>query len=522
MAGSSRRRLAVALALLSGAGLAFSGCAPRAPERVRLLVIGIDGGDWEAIEELWRRGRLPQLRALAERGVATRLGSAYGKSPVIWTTMATGVGPDRHGIDDFVVATDRGDLPVSSSLRRVPALWSMLSSAGLRTGVVSWWATWPAEEIAGAVLSDRAVSGSGLAPVGRRASPESLDASLADWLERALADRDLGFDRVGVGARDRLSVMLGRHWVEREDLDLALVYLRSIDVVSHLQWKYFEPDRFGIPEAERARAGDPVAEVYEATDRAIGLLVESAGPEWDVLVVSDHGFAPMAPEQLRVQLDFDRVLERLGFLRRGAAGGVDVASSRVYTHSSWAGEQVKRLRRGGVAGATLRDDLAAALARVRWGDGAETFRVREPRARERRAGADLVVRVLHPQTSERLTLDGEGLDGVIGLISRQSGTHHRDTPGVLFAAGPHVDPAASLDGVRIHDFAPTVLWALGLPVAEDFVGVARRDLFTEELRRRRPELTIASWGERESGAPDESAIDQEILDGLRALGYLDR
>ena len=45
-------------------------------------------------------------------------------------------------------------LPVTSQMRKVKALWNILSDAGKRTDVVGWWATWPAETINGTIVSD--------------------------------------------------------------------------------------------------------------------------------------------------------------------------------------------------------------------------------------------------------------------------------------------------------------------------------------------------------------------------------
>jgi hypothetical protein len=85
-------------------------------------VVGVDGADWAVIEELWRQERLPVLRGLARDGSRAVLKTSWASSPVIWSTVATGVLPSVHGISGFVDATDRGDVPVSSTMRRVPAM----------------------------------------------------------------------------------------------------------------------------------------------------------------------------------------------------------------------------------------------------------------------------------------------------------------------------------------------------------------------------------------------------------------
>src|SRR5215207_4081029 len=160
MAGAGRRRLALLLAALALLAVALGGCrreVASAGRRPPLIVIGIDGGDWKVIRHLWSEGKLPNLKAIADRGVAATLRTAYNSSPVIWTTIATGVSPTVHGITDFVVATPRGDVPISSAVRKVPALWNMLSRTGRRVAVLGWWGSWPAEKVDGVVFSDRAL-----------------------------------------------------------------------------------------------------------------------------------------------------------------------------------------------------------------------------------------------------------------------------------------------------------------------------------------------------------------------------
>ena len=131
------------LAVLGGAWIAARSF-PSGPEKPRpLVVVGIDGAEWDVVEQLWAEGKLPHLKAIAERGVTEVLRTRYGSSPVIWTTIATGRESRVHGITGFTVPTAEGEVPVGSTLRRVPALWNMASTAGLRVAVVSWWASWP-------------------------------------------------------------------------------------------------------------------------------------------------------------------------------------------------------------------------------------------------------------------------------------------------------------------------------------------------------------------------------------------
>jgi len=127
----------------------------------KIILIGIDGADWKVMLPLVKEGMLPNIASLMERGVSAWCRTFKpAKSPVIWTSIATGVGPEKHGIVDYDVVVDPEKglvVPVTSNARKVNALWNILSEAGLRVGVVGWWASWPAEEVNGFIISDHDV-----------------------------------------------------------------------------------------------------------------------------------------------------------------------------------------------------------------------------------------------------------------------------------------------------------------------------------------------------------------------------
>lgn len=514
----ARLLLLLALALLS--------CGPESgTERPRWVVIGIDGAERTVIERLWSEGKLPALRELVERGVTTGLATDYGISPVIWTTVATGVEPEVHGITGFAIPTPSGDAPVSSTLRRAPALWNMLTAARRRVSVVSWWATWPAESIAGVMVSDRAGMG-----IPDAISPPEMEPTWDAWA--AAADAEPNPFPGETAERDHRTAAAAAR-LAADDWDLVMAYFRAVDVVSHRAWKGWEPERF--PEQDPAQAAALRAEVvgaYEATDAAIGRIVRAAGPQRNVMVLSDHGFHAQVPETNRVAVDLDQVLTRLGYQERTAEGGLRWSATRLYTYETPPFRQLKKVRcalagrePGGTldaaACATARRQLAADLGRLTYAGGRQALGVRDATDEEREAGADFTVVVSLRDPSTRLHLDGRPWDGLEARLSRLSGTHSRRHAGIFLAAGPDVDRAAEPRGISIHDIAPTLLYGLGLPVAEDFAGRAWLELFTERVRRTRPLRTVATWGRSAGGEAAVSTADEEMLEALRALGYIE-
>jgi arylsulfatase A-like enzyme len=80
----------------------------------------------------------------------------------------------------------------------------------------------------------------------------------------------------------------------------------------------------------------------------------------------------------------------------------------------------------------------------------------------------------------------------------------------------------ALDGAHLIDVAPTILYALGLPVPEDMDGRVLIEVFTQEhlaanpVRQRSPSTALPAVAKH----ADEKA-DAIIAERLRALGYLD-
>jgi hypothetical protein len=95
--------------------------------------------------------------------------------------------------------------------------------------------------------------------------------------------------------------------------------------------------------------------------------------------------------------------------------------------------------------------------------------------------------------------------------------------GVLFLRGPGIRKGGRLKDPRLFDIAPTILHAMGQPVAEDMDGTVLRDAYEPAYLKRHPVRTITTYegSERRAGAPSSHKSDEEILDDLRTLGYID-
>ncbi|MGZ7031676.1 MAG: alkaline phosphatase family protein, partial [Thermoanaerobaculia bacterium] len=132
------------------------GCA-RPPEK-KVLFIGLDGADWQLLDRYIADGTMPNLGKLVARGERRVLLTQHPPlSPLVWTSMMTGVSPLEHRILDFTRFNPitRVKEPITSDERAVPAIWNMAAQQKKRAAVFGLWATYPAEAIDGTIVSDR-------------------------------------------------------------------------------------------------------------------------------------------------------------------------------------------------------------------------------------------------------------------------------------------------------------------------------------------------------------------------------
>lgn len=296
---------------------------PRRAEGSRHPVIwlGLDGLDREILDRLSARGLLPNWTRLAAEGYSSALTSFVPiLSPVIWTTVATGVGPDVHRVLDFQEVDPKTGLkvPISGLSRAVPAVWNLASAAGRKVGVVGWWASHPAEEVNGFFVSDHASpilfdrpSFSGVA------YPAALEAGVAQIVEReghptpADLARFVGLPAAEIArildsgadadnrvvalsrivAATRVHQRAARELYDKNLPDLLMLYIEGTDEIGHEFAPFTEPRLPCVSDGEVALYHGAVETYYAMADQILGQWMRRAAEDRATLIVhSDHGF----------------------------------------------------------------------------------------------------------------------------------------------------------------------------------------------------------------------------------------
>ena len=290
-----------------------------------VIFVGLDGADWELLDEYAASGVMPNLAALVAEGAGGELETIQPPlSPLVWTTMMTGVSPLAHGILDFTRFNPQSGQkePITSDERREPAIWNMASAAGKRVGVLGLWATYPAEPVNGLVVSDRLFSFlfEEKEPPPGVVFPASQETRAREVLRRVeesvgLADMRAFLPWLGeaeyrqhvtsddpyghpISALRRILVEtrvydeLARTFLASDRPDLAIVYLEGTDTIGHVFAPYAPPRQAGIAveDYERYHA---VPDIYfRQVDSLLGeyrRLARAAGAI--LMIASDHGFA---------------------------------------------------------------------------------------------------------------------------------------------------------------------------------------------------------------------------------------
>ena len=513
---------------------------PRRPARP-LLVIGWDAATPELVEPWMADGTLPHLATLARRGTSCRLRSLiHPLSPAAWTSAFTGLNPGRHGVWDFGqrVPGSYEMEPAGAHLRSGATLWDVAGECGLRSVVINVPLSSPATEVKGLF-----VPGVGAASLEGATRPRSLAARIEEEVPgyridaNAWAHLDPAAFLAEVEAMAVARAALAERLLVSERPDLMVCVFVSPDRIQHAFWKqvclpWSPPDRASW------RFADAVRDCYRQLDSALGRLLEAAGPDAAVLVVSDHGFGDLdgdlflngALEEmglLTVRRPPRRLVDRL--LRRPAPGAsladVDWPRTRAFSAGLFGniwlnlrGREPRGQVEPGPEAEELLDRITDRLLELRAPD-------RGPLVRAVFRGADLFWGyrceaapdlVVVPTDYRYMTRAGREIGPPGQLVAepavRHTGNHRMD--GILVAGGPGVAGGHNPGLQRLLDLTPTALALLGIEVPRGLDGRPMTDLlscevgWTDEL----------PWREPGGRAPDNAALASQ----LEGLGYLAR
>jgi len=547
----------------------------------KLLIIGLDAATFHLLKPWAEEGRLPNLARFLSDGAWGILHSTLPPcSPPAWCSFATGMNPGQHGVLGFHQFLPHAYEPylMNGSSRRGATFWEVAGQHGIRGGILNLPFTFPPRPFNGFMVSGMLTPRMG----PRMASPPEVYHDLIEASPDYAVDVDMSgsfgsrpdvfLDQVLASLRARVAAAVGLYRKHRPDL-FCVVFVAA-DRACHYLWSYMEAARDGRPlTPSQQRLADGIRQVYEQLDAAVGTLLDEAGEETDVLVMSDHGACavrrglslrnalaeagllaarPVSTGRRlkkRLVLSLGRrmphavrkmLVSRLPRLARRASAAVacediDFARTRAYPTGLTQGVFVNLKGRQpfgtvepGEEYEAVRDSVIEALCSIR---DPQTGRpaVRKVHRREELWSGqcleqlpDLIVEPIDDSYTIRTFVTQE-TDGVFYELDEPSwtsivqiGNHHRE--GILMAMGPHVKKAL-IRQAHIVDVPATVLALLGCPIPENFEGRVLTEMLTDDVRVPNREAAAAD-GPAETTAEmpeeDRAAVEKR----LDALGYM--
>jgi tetratricopeptide (TPR) repeat protein len=235
---------------------------------------------------------------------------------MLWTSIATGKRADKHGICGFTepLPDASGIGPVRSTSRKCKAIWNILTQSGLKSNIVGWFATNPAEPINGVMITDQflrppskgefpemlptgTIYPPGLAQPAAtlRVPVDSLTAEdLFPFIPR-LADIDLKKDDRPLKLARRLARAatvqnIATALIQSEPWNLMGVYYDAIDQFGHEFMPYHPPRMNGVSESDFELYQDVMRGCYRFHDMMLQALLQYVDAETTVVLISDHGY----------------------------------------------------------------------------------------------------------------------------------------------------------------------------------------------------------------------------------------
>ncbi|WP_436928157.1 alkaline phosphatase family protein [Halosimplex amylolyticum] len=493
---------------------------------MKVCTVGLDGATWDLLDP-WLDD-LPTIRSFAETARGDLRSCVPPLSIPAWKCFSTGMHPGDLGVFTFVepdFADERFET-VSSETFTHNEIWDYLGEAGHRSAAINMPSTSPPRDIDGWMVSGP------FSDADDFARPESLQEELAGdytvlpdyYLSRDPADLTAARDSV----RDKFDLGLRLS----ADADYVHLTVYVTDTVQHTEWD------------------SPVCkEFWEAVDAELGRFVDRLGDEWNVVLLSDHGFGPSEGRfYLNTWLEERGYMNYEGSFDLGdAVGAVGLDYQTIYG-------MIHRLRLDGLLRTVLPSSLLLRIARqmpgnrklegtqdkLDWDSDAIALApliytktpgiaddIRDDLlALTDDSGEEVVDEVhygaeLYPDCDVRVPdLIVEHTDYVISDIVKPGTVfeydlegdmiaHHRPT-GIVAARGPDVHEA-DLQGARLFDVAPTVLDGFGVDIPEEMRGRSLGLLGRESQRE-----PVPVRRDTERVIDHDEAVEQKLED----LGYL--
>jgi predicted AlkP superfamily phosphohydrolase/phosphomutase len=216
-----------------------------------------------------------------------------------WTSFMTGKNPGKHGLYDWIQRHSGSYevFPVTAAHCQAPAIWSLLSKSGRRVCILNVPMTFPPSQVNGLMISGLPAP-STLASITypedllRKIERETGPYLLYPDPGQAYSDSgvDAFLERLYCTTENRFRVMDYLRMLE--PWDFFMLVLNGTDTVQHAMWKFMDPNHPLHDPKKAKQYGDAILHFFQYVDSALDRLLKELDRETILMLMSDHGFGP--------------------------------------------------------------------------------------------------------------------------------------------------------------------------------------------------------------------------------------
>ncbi len=504
-----------------------------APER--LLIFGIDAVSWEVLQPLCDAGYLPEIQKLISEGTSCRLKTLDPTvSVMLWTTIATGVMPEKHGISNWLSegSDTSGQLAITSNLRQTAAFWNLDSS--LKQLVVNWWATWPAETINGVMISNRdhfPKLESTVYPADYKSQSTNITRMNRSDMENELSHFNPNGNAISLNdfmfsqlQRDRYYLDLAHHLLQKESFDIVALFSRGTDILEH---EYLRDviDDHRIPEVPDEQKGIVIS-YYRFLDDQLRKFREEMGENCTVVLVSDHGMDPVIKLPPFIEgLNLDALMESTGLNRwtlpDDPESSTTFRDNKQYPPGLHRGISIQAGTHNNITGPAL-EYLKIELSQITF-NGKPLFE----HIQITPSSNEVIALTISPDPSPGDVLKYRDKTVPVMAVTAmvlhpRSGQHWHSPDGIFVISGPGIVSQSTRGSIGILDVMPTFAGLMGIPISRDLDGKPREDFFSMELKALRPPEYVDTYAfqQQDNRIQTDQGVEKVIKNELKSLGYI--
>jgi len=282
----------------------------------KVIIIGVNGMEWDILRPLLLEGKLPNLAGLIKRGAYGKLRTVSAPNcPRVYSTISTSTRPDEHGVTGFIV----GGITASSNMLKEEPIWSILSRNNVTVGLANVPATFPAMAVNGYMVTGMLTRGKncedGVLCAPKLTEVEGGDAvypaSLKPELLKHVGDFYIDCERMPsaeeLNGREAqvIEAWLSKVQQIRDQQERLFDYLLTAhptdftwmvqsceDRTGH--WLYpIAPYNAGYNPKIVSVRQDAFPSQYVAFDKVLGTILKHVNEETYLFIISDHGIKPL-------------------------------------------------------------------------------------------------------------------------------------------------------------------------------------------------------------------------------------